>query len=517
MILFWRGFTPLLNWPRPSHPDTLALPPPPPQEQIIDDDDDVEDDDDEDGEAEADFGDGGEAEEEGEGEEGADAEDGEAEQLDDDAQDGQDEASANDAPNDGSGAVPEPELSAASAEEEGEKAPQQRKKRRRLAADGGADDGREGEGEEEEGAMEDQEADRGGYDEVRQGGEEDDDEYGLGRGDDEGEGDTSGEAPEGDDEDDDEERVHVGGKRKRVTEPQRRKDSIRDYYSTRHTFCGVTSYIMLELMRGTSGSHIQLDNIWQAILGVTDQYQRQRIPEFRYNEMCADLKVRLSDHLAASEAGAQYLVAREGEGELQVQGSKEGHIKETPEFRFFMYKHWSLYDSMSFSPYVAAKLGAWQSQGAERLKELLAKLGMPLRQCKQSYNFMDPKLREHFRKKIQDLDRQQFKLTDPEVMYTSFCRFNSYKNPVVAFDVVLAVQAILEACTHTTSDAASSSGGDSSANSSSSSSVVAGRTSRHQAFSEAYDCLGTRNDVLLKKGAESAIAIQKVESAPRET
>lgn len=367
-----------------------------------------------------------------------------------------------------------------------------RKRRRRDEAerddvDDGALDGDEGYSEDDE--------DVGVYDDI------------LGQGDEDGEGDTSAEAQE---EDDDEEQVHVGGKRKRVSEPQKRKDSIRGYYNTRHTYCGVTSYIMLELLRGTSGSHIQLDNIWQAVLGVTDQYQRQRIPEYRYNEMCDDLKMRLSDHLALSEAGAQYLIAREGEGDLQVQGSKVGHIKETPEFRFFMYRHWSLYDSMSYSPYVAAKLGAWQQQGSERLKELLAKLGMPLQQCKQSYNFMDPKLREHFRKKIQDVDRQQFKLDDPEVMYTSFCRFNSYKNPVVAFDVVLASQAILEACaSHGTEEASSGSSASSSSGSSASNSSSS-RTSRHQAFSEAYDCLGTKSDVLLKKGVESAISIQKV-------
>ena len=81
-------------------------------------------------------------------------------------------------------------------------------------------------------------------------------------------------------------------------------------------------------------------------------------------------------------------------------------------------RHWSLYESIYYSPYVAAKLSVWKSTGENKLQvcqyiylqfqvlnclnkneiilnqELLAKMGIPLQQCKQSYSFISPVLRQ---------------------------------------------------------------------------------------------------------------------------
>ena len=54
--------------------------------------------------------------------------------------------------------------------------------------------------------------------------------------------------------------------------------------------------------------------------------------------------------------------------EVVVPGAQTGHIEEAKEYRFFLYRHWSLFDSMCYSPYVAAKLAAWQTHGTGRLQ-----------------------------------------------------------------------------------------------------------------------------------------------------
>ena len=47
----------------------------------------------------------------------------------------------------------------------------------------------------------------------------------------------------------------------------------------------------------------------------------------------------------------------------------------TNEFRFFMFRQWSLYDAMLHSRYVAIRLGIWRERGRLRLLNLLAKMG----------------------------------------------------------------------------------------------------------------------------------------------
>ncbi len=45
------------------------------------------------------------------------------------------------------------------------------------------------------------------------------------------------------------------------------------------------------------------------------------------------------------------------------------------ELRFMLFRHWTLYDAMFHSSYVASKLGIWKEKGRQRLTGLLAKMG----------------------------------------------------------------------------------------------------------------------------------------------
>jgi hypothetical protein len=53
---------------------------------------------------------------------------------------------------------------------------------------------------------------------------------------------------------------------------------------------------------------------------------------------------------------------------MMVPGSETGHVEEASEYRFFLYRHWSLYDAMYHSPYVASKLCVWNQQGTVKLQ-----------------------------------------------------------------------------------------------------------------------------------------------------
>jgi cell division control protein 45 len=50
-------------------------------------------------------------------------------------------------------------------------------------------------------------------------------------------------------------------------------------------------------------------------------------------------------------------------------------IRASEEFRFTLFRHWNLYDSMLHSGYVAGKLKLWRDRGRRNLLGLLAKMG----------------------------------------------------------------------------------------------------------------------------------------------
>ena len=49
--------------------------------------------------------------------------------------------------------------------------------------------------------------------------------------------------------------------------------------------------MMMNLVWGRAGANVPLDLVWQAVLGVTDQYQRTHISSEYYEEVCANLRV----------------------------------------------------------------------------------------------------------------------------------------------------------------------------------------------------------------------------------
>ncbi|ODH23734.1 hypothetical protein ACO22_05378 [Paracoccidioides brasiliensis] len=72
----------------------------------------------------------------------------------------------------------------------------------------------------------------------------------------------------------------------------------------------------------------------------------------------------------------------------------------SPEPRFLLVRHWSLYESMLHSPYLAARLHVWSETGRKRLHKLLAKMGVSLSQCHQNYTHMDMELKRVLRQKL---------------------------------------------------------------------------------------------------------------------
>ena len=106
-----------------------------------------------------------------------------------------------------------------------------------------------------------------------------------------------------------------------------------------------------------------------AILGLTFQYTTSRISrEFyeKYHAIYYDEVSRLNPLPAGVTSNIDTITAL---------GPDDLSIRSTDELRFTLLRHWTLYDAMFHSSYVAGKLGIWKERGRKRLTGLLAKMG----------------------------------------------------------------------------------------------------------------------------------------------
>ncbi|KAJ9610737.1 DNA replication initiation factor cdc45 [Cladophialophora chaetospira] len=135
-------------------------------------------------------------------------------------------------------------------------------------------------------------------------------------------------------------------------------------------------------------------------------------------------------------------------------------IRLTPDPRFLLLRHWSLYDSMLHSPYLASRLHVWNESGIKRLHKLLAKMGVSLTQCKQTYTHMDMDLKKTLRDRLlkyagvyglDDLVPSGTGRASYEQEGWGFIRSWGWKAQLSAVDVSVILGAILDVGPQTTS------------------------------------------------------------------
>ncbi|KAK3318289.1 CDC45 family [Apodospora peruviana] len=100
------------------------------------------------------------------------------------------------------------------------------------------------------------------------------------------------------------------------------------------------------------------------------------------------------------DASSRLLPEASGIIPTTARSPEDTSIRLSPEPKFLLIRHWSLYDSMLHSPYLFSRLKTWSETGLKRLHKLLAKMGVSLVQCKQSYTHMDMMLKRELRTKL---------------------------------------------------------------------------------------------------------------------
>jgi cell division control protein 45 len=139
-----------------------------------------------------------------------------------------------------------------------------------------------------------------------------------------------------------------------------------------------------------SGKYIHFKQRY-TIIGLTHQYIHQHIDSPEYNSQLELLKGEVSrfnihvpgnsdssftpDDLLNEEEPGTFRPNYRPSSSTKVQGADDFSIVSDQDFRLMLLRHWSLYESMYHSSYVAARLGIWKEKGRRRLTNLLVKMG----------------------------------------------------------------------------------------------------------------------------------------------
>jgi cell division control protein 45 len=195
------------------------------------------------------------------------------------------------------------------------------------------------------------------------------------------------------------------------------------------------------LMYGLASDLGREDNdlLWHAIVGLTSLTVQMRITLDMYAILYREFKDEVTRLNAPAVAPANGLASN------HVKSPSDFSIRAESEYRFMLFRHWSLHDAMLHSPYLGAKMKVYSQAGQKSLAKLFAKMGMSLTQCRQVYTHMDMDLKHNLRVKLTKF-APQYGLD--ELTMDSFVRHWGYKCTLSASDVCYALTALLESGTN---------------------------------------------------------------------
>ncbi|XP_043673036.1 cell division control protein 45 homolog isoform X1 [Vespula pensylvanica] len=207
-----------------------------------------------------------------------------------------------------------------------------------------------------------------------------------------------------------------------------------------------------------------LDMLWWAIIGSTEQAILSKVE----SQTSILEEGTLQSHVSR-------LTHKQGINTDKQQEQSVVRITYDKDLRLVLYRHWTVEASLRHSIPTAVSLRLWSIRGEQRLKELLAEMGLPLAQSRQRFTAMDLTLRQEFRQMVEKLAG---KYNVDRIIGTSFTLQYGYRFKYCASDIVYAMLALMESTTK--------------------------ERLPQRCFLDALDCLSRTKKELLENGIEKA-------------
>ncbi|TPX64767.1 hypothetical protein SpCBS45565_g05664 [Spizellomyces sp. 'palustris'] len=242
-------------------------------------------------------------------------------------------------------------------------------------------------------------------------------------------------------------------KKVRASERRRRRKQqqrlIAEYYAE-GAYYGMSVAGIIYTMASQLG-RASNDFVWLSIIGLSDQYLHDRIDQRRYLSQVDTYKDEVARFNIRHGAGGDEnddidslfgeSGTKLGPGSAIIRNADDHAIRCDDEFRLMLLRHWTLYESMYHSGYVATKLGIWKERGRQRLTNLLVKMGLPHKESQQRFTEMNITFKRTIRDKLSSV-APRYNMS--EIIFPSFCKSFGYKGVVSAPDTVYALTALLD-------------------------------------------------------------------------
>lgn len=111
------------------------------------------------------------------------------------------------------------------------------------------------------------------------------------------------------------------------------------------------------------------------------------------------------------------------------------------DYPFYLLRHWTLYDSMSHSSYISAKLRLYTDEGRRRLHKMLAKMGISLHDARERWTHMNLNVKKALPEKLSGISGA-YGIED--VIRQGIVRRFGYKGSISAGDCVDALLTLMQ-------------------------------------------------------------------------
>lgn len=267
------------------------------------------------------------------------------------------------------------------------------------------------------------------------------------------------------------------------------REKLREYYS--NATLAMSSACLSHSIAAVF-NRSDIDSLWMAIVGVTSQLNTSSISDDLYEDARGYFLEQLKDPKLNGQKEQNDSSREQNVGYAPGCNAVQSHrIAPNTELRLDLLRHWSLHGSLLHSTYTATRLSAWRQTGKRRLLEMLATLGIPLKDSQQDWCYMKQKnklaLERHLEKAIRRFDLGE------NIEYESFVRsLPGHRGDISAADFSHAISALLEF-------------DDRSHRAAHGEIIPVAHT-----FWKAYDALDMRKSNLLDIGLDMAVSIQKL-------
>eukprot|EP00347_Sterkiella_histriomuscorum_P008719 403344017 len=243
---------------------------------------------------------------------------------------------------------------------------------------------------------------------------------------------------------------------------RQKRQKFRNYYSGQffHKSC---SYLMYQVCQAMNREN--KDMLWLWIVGMTDLRVHYKHATDGLDEdmsLCDDEVQRLNPNIYNRDNEDDIDKFNDDDEEeeqknsnsnpqndkdlfklvsLQSRNKEVGTITMEQELKLMLLRHWSFYESLFHSNYVVSKLTLWKEPGKKDLNRFLAQLGISIEEAKQSYQFMDPVIRNELKTKI--LENCHIFALD-NIMQKTYMLQLDHKTQILATDMAYSVTTILE-------------------------------------------------------------------------